>query len=98
LTGHTFNSMDLTSKAATVKADSIENGDGIEALGDGSYLVSSWNGMIHHIAADGTKSLILDTRADSVNSADIEFIQEQNLLLVPTFFKNKVVAYDLKKN
>jgi hypothetical protein len=97
-TGQTFNSMDLTSKAVTVKADSIENGDGIEALGDGSYLVSSWNGMIHHIAADGTKSLILDTREDSVNSADIEFIQELNLLLVPTFFKNKVVAYDLKKN
>jgi hypothetical protein len=95
--GKTLNVIDPTSKQLTVKTDSVENGDGIEAIGNGEYLVSSWNGMVHHIGADWKKTLVLDTRADSVSAADIEYIQEKNLLLIPTFFKNKVVAYELSK-
>jgi sugar lactone lactonase YvrE len=89
--------VDLTTKQVTVKVDSIENGDGLEAVGDGTYLASSWNGMVTHVSADGTKTVLLDTRADEVNAADIEFIAEKNLLLVPAFFKNKVVAYELSR-
>jgi hypothetical protein len=77
--------------------EGIDNGDGIEAVGDGGYLVSSWNGMIHYISPDWKKTMVLDTRADSVSSADIEYIQEKNLLLIPTFFKNKVRAYEVTK-
>jgi DNA-binding beta-propeller fold protein YncE len=95
--GKTLNTIDPSTKQLTVKTDSIENGDGIEAIGNAEYLVSSWNGMVHHIGADWKKTLVLDTRADSVSAADIEYIQEKNLLLVPTFFKNKVVAYELSK-
>ncbi len=93
----TLNTIDPSSKQLTVKTDSIENGDGIEAIGNGEYLVSSWNGMVTHIGSDWKKTLVLDTRADSVSAADIEYIQEKNLLLVPTFFKNKVVAYELQR-
>lgn len=89
-----FSSIDAN-KQVSMLADSIPNGDGIEAIGDGSYLISSWNGMIHHIAADGSKTLLLDTSADDINAADIEYIADKKLLLVPTFFKNKVVAYEL---
>jgi sugar lactone lactonase YvrE len=92
-----LNTIDVGSKQVALKTDSIENPDGIEAIGDGAYLVSSWNGMIHHVSADWKRTTILDTRADSVNSADIEYIQEKNLLLVPTFFKNTVRAYELSK-
>jgi hypothetical protein len=95
--GKSLNTIDPSSKQLTVKTDSIENGDGIEAIGNGEYLVSSWNGMVHHIGADWKKTLVLDTRADSVSAADIEYVQEKNLLLIPTFFKNKVVAYELSK-
>jgi DNA-binding beta-propeller fold protein YncE len=95
--GKTLNTIDPSTKQLTVKTDSIENGDGIEAIGNGEYLVSSWNGMVHHIGADWKKTLVLDTRSDSVSAADIEFVQERNLLLVPTFFKNKVVAYEVTK-
>ena len=42
-------------------------------------------------------SLLIDTRKDSVSAADIEYIAGKKLLLVPTFFKNKVVAYELSK-
>jgi DNA-binding beta-propeller fold protein YncE len=93
----TFNSIDSTTKQVTMRADSIDNPDGIEAIENGAYLVSSWNGMIHHIDSNGNKTLILDTRSDSVSAADIEYIKSKNLLLVPTFFKNKVMAYELSR-
>ncbi|MCU0419468.1 MAG: ATP-binding protein [Cyclobacteriaceae bacterium] len=93
----TVNAVDMASKQVTLKADSIENPDGIEAVEDGGYLVSSWNGVITYVAADGKTSVLLDTRADSVSAADIEYIAEKRLLLVPTFFKNTVVAYELVK-
>jgi len=95
--GKTLSSIDLGTKQITVKAEGIDNADGIEAVGDGGYLVSSWNGMVHYISPYWKKTLVLDTRADSVSAADIEYIQEKNLLLIPTFFKNKVAAYDLTK-
>lgn len=92
-----LSAVDIASKQITQKADSIDNGDGIEPIGDGSYLASSWNGLVHHISPDFKRTLILDTSGDQVNAADIEYIAEKNLLLVPAFFKNKVVAYELSK-
>lgn len=93
----TMNSIDTASKQVVMKADSIENPDGIEAVGDGAYLVSSWNGMVRYVDASGKSQVILDTRADSLSAADIAYIPEKKLLLVPTFFKNRVMAYELKK-
>jgi sugar lactone lactonase YvrE len=90
----TLNTVDA-SKQVVMKADSIENPDGIEAVGDGGYLVSSWNGKVTYVAPDGRTKEILNTTADGVSAADIEYIAEKKLLLVPTFYKNKVVAYDL---
>jgi sugar lactone lactonase YvrE len=90
----TLNVMDLGTKQLTLKTDSIDNPDGIIALGDGSYLVSSWNGMIHHIGSDWNETLVLDTRTGEVSAADIEYVPSKKLVLVPTFFKNKVAAYE----
>lgn len=95
--GKTVNTLDPATRQLTVLADSLENLDGIEAVGDGGYLVSSWNGMVHYIDRQGKNYTVLDTRADSVNSADIEYVREKNLLLVPTFFHNTVRAYELSR-
>lgn len=92
----TLNLVDASGQI-TMKTDSIDNPDGIEAVGNGGYLVSSWNGMVHYVDPNWKKTLILDMRSDSVSAADIEYIPEKNLLLVPTFFKNTVRAYDLAK-
>lgn len=84
------------SKQLVLKADSIENADGVEAVGDGGYLVSSWNGKVTYVAPDGTTKEILNTTGEKNQSAaDIEYIPAKKLLLVPTFFGNKVVAYEL---
>jgi sugar lactone lactonase YvrE len=93
----TLNSIDLQTKTVTMKAEGIEHPDGIEAAGDGAYLVSTWDGMVHLVEADGSKQLLLDTRDAGANAADIEYIPEQNLLLVPAFSTNKVVAYELSR-
>lgn len=94
----TLSTIDISSKNIVQRTEGIENPDGIEAIDNNEYLVSSWNGLVHHIDSDWKKTLILDTRKDSLNAADIEYVKSKNLLLVPTFFKNTVMAYELEKN
>ena len=94
----TLNTIDISSKDIMLRTEGIENPDGIEAIDNNEYLVSSWNGLIHHIDNDWEKTLVLDTRKDSLNAADIEYVKSKNLLLIPTFFKNKLMAYEVEKN
>lgn len=90
-----LNAYQFADQAFISLADSIPQPDGIEAVGDGSYLVSSWKGLVHFVHPDGTTELILDTTSDSINAADIDYIQEKKLVLVPTFYKNTIAAYEL---
>ena len=91
-----FNTIDAN-KQVTLMTDSIDAGDGIEALTEGGYLVSSWTGKVTYVSPDWKNTLLLNTSGESINAADIEYIAEKRLLLVPTFFKNKVVAYEVSK-
>jgi hypothetical protein len=86
-------SIDLKTKLITKLADGMAATDGIEPEGRKNYFVSDWNGQVFHVTADGNKQQVLDTRTDKINSADIAYINKQKLLIVPTFFKNKLVAY-----
>jgi sugar lactone lactonase YvrE len=70
--------------------------DGLRNDGKGNYIVSDWNGKTVLAMADGEIIPLLDTTASKVNSADLEYIPEKKLLLIPTFFDGKVVAYTLK--
>jgi hypothetical protein len=91
-----FNTINA-SKQVTLKTDSIDAGDGIVALAEGGYLISSWTGKVTYVSPDWKNTLLLDTSGENINAADIEYIAEKRLLLVPTFFKNKVVAYEVSK-
>ena len=86
-------SVDLATKTMTTIADGMANTDGIVPEGKGNYFVSDWNGQVFHVSADGTKQQLLDTREQKINAADIDYIAKKKLLVVPTFFKNKLVAY-----
>ncbi|MDO7171286.1 hypothetical protein [Mariniflexile sp. AS56] len=84
-------------KARTVIATGIVGGDGIVAIKEG-YIVSTWPGELFFVdkmkpGAAATK--LLDTKDVKLNAADIGIIPEKNILLVPTFFGNKVVAYQI---
>lgn len=93
-----FASIDLNTKVKTLLTDSVGRGDGIVSAGiPGYFIVSDWEGEIFLIHPDNTKVSLLRTKEAGSNTADIEFLPEINLLLVPTFFKNSVVAYTLKE-
>jgi hypothetical protein len=72
----------------------ITGGDGLVILGDGNYIASRWQGEIY-LANDSTETLILDTKAQESNTADIGYNAAEKIVYVPTFFKNKVAAYKL---
>jgi sugar lactone lactonase YvrE len=70
--------------------------DGIRADNQGNLLVSHWEGKVYLVFSTGEVIEILDLTSEGLNTADFEFVKEQNLLVIPTFLGNKVVAYTLK--
>lgn len=69
--------------------------DGLERVKGDYYLISDWTGRIHLVHPQHDKQLLLDTSSDKINAADIEYRTEGNILYVPTFYNNRVVAYDI---
>lgn len=81
----------------TKLAEGMEGGtDGIENVAGGDYLVSTWVGVVYYVNADGTKQVLLDGREQKINSADIGYDAAKRIVYIPTFWKNSVVAYELK--
>ncbi|QNF33733.1 ATP/GTP-binding protein [Adhaeribacter swui] len=96
MTAGIFYEVNKNTKELRKIAEGLIGGDGIIPYGK-DFIISNWNGEINYVTAAGQVTKLLDTKAEKVNAADIEYIPEQNLLLVPTFFANKVVAYEVKK-
>lgn len=86
-------SLDTDSKTMMTIADGMAATDGIVTDGKDNYYVSDWNGQIFHVKANGQKQQLLDTRPQKLNAADIDYVPGRKLLVVPTFFGNKLVAY-----
>ena len=63
---------------------------------DKDFVVSAWVGVVYYVKKDGTKTQLLDTRAQKLNTADIGFDKTRQIIYVPTFFGNSVTAYQLK--
>ncbi len=96
-TSQQFVDYSIETQEKTILADSIGAGDGITpTTEEGVFLVSDWSGEIWIIGDFGKQSLLV-TRDQKKNTADICFIEDQELVIVPTFFDNKVVAYKLVK-
>ncbi|MNC92886.1 hypothetical protein D3C83_93970 [compost metagenome] len=70
--------------------------DGVENVEGNDFIVSCWAGVIHYIKGDGTRETLLDSREQKINTADIGYDAKKRIVYVPTFFKNSVVAYELK--
>ena len=87
--------INLTTKKITTVAQVGFGIDGLKLDGKGNYLVSDWKGKTAFVTKQGKVELLLDTSSNNINSADIEFIIKKNLLLIPTFFDNRVSAYQL---
>jgi len=91
-----FATVDLETKTRKVVTEGVNHGDGIAFTGtEGYYLVSDWGGEVFIINPDFSKVSVLNTKEQEVNSADIDYMPEMKMLLVPTFYKNCIVAYRL---
>ena len=87
-----------TGEAKVVTTD-IGHGDGIVFTGTkGFYITSSWSGEVFLISPDYNKLSLLKTSDQEINSADIGFNMKEQVVYVPTFFDNRVVAYKLNLN
>ncbi|BBM83982.1 SMP-30/gluconolactonase/LRE family protein [Candidatus Uabimicrobium amorphum] len=73
----------------------LGNLDGLEVDTAGNYLVSDWvAGKVFRISKDGNVKLLLHGFR---GSADIGFIPQKQMLIVPRMKESAVTAYDLSK-
>jgi sugar lactone lactonase YvrE len=71
------------------------NTDGLVQVDESTFIVSCWAGAIWLVKTNGEKKLLLDSRQEGINTADLGFDAERKILYVPTFWKNNVTAYQL---
>lgn len=87
--------IDIASKAIRDLGDGtpVGNLDGIEPDGD-DYIVSDWvAGKVFRIANSGKADLLLDL---DQGTADIGYVPDQKLLLIPMMMSDKLTAYKLQ--
>lgn len=94
LNGKGLGQYNMQDKNTSYVNEVVTGGDGLVVIDDNTYIASRWQGEIY-LVKDGKEHLLLDTKGESSNTADIDYIKDQQLVLVPTFLKNKVVAYKL---
>jgi sugar lactone lactonase YvrE len=71
--------------------------DGIDHDRDGNLVVSHWDGRVYRVSPSGDAVKLLDTTGPGLNCADIEYVAERDVLVVPTFVQNKVSAYQVAR-
>ena len=68
--------------------------DGIRIMSNGDYLVSHWEGPTYIITPSGEVTEIMNS-IGKFNVADFEYVEKENLLIIPTFVENRVIAFKL---
>jgi sugar lactone lactonase YvrE len=93
--GH-LKAVDYQSKEITSigPGDPVGNLDGVEPDGGGGYLVSDWlSGGLYRFSSEGKAELIMDLNQ---GSADHEFVESENLAVIPMMLDGKVAAYKVR--
>lgn len=90
-------SIDVLTKSITTFVDNTGSVDGLISTGKGTFLISDWTGSIYEIKQGQKPVLLLNTSPLQINAADIEYVPKENIILVPTFFKDNVVAYKISE-
>jgi len=69
--------------------------DGLIPLGNGRFILSDWAGKIQLISTGKAPLILSNTTKQKINAADLGFIPGKKIILIPTFFDNRVVAKQL---
>ena len=84
-------------RSLTKIADGMQGGtDGIENYSGNDFLISCWQGALWYVHADGNKELLFDGKAQNTNTADIGFDPAKKIVYVPTFWRNSIIAFQVK--
>jgi hypothetical protein len=86
--------VDIKTKEVTKIIDDAGGVDGLEKNNQGEFIFSNWPGRIF-IHRNGKSIKLLDTTEEEINTADLDFVLKLDLVLVPTFFDNRLVAYKI---
>jgi hypothetical protein len=89
--------IDYETSDTTTFIKGTESVDGLEKVSATAFLKSDWQGRVHLVEPGKEKIELTNTIEQKVNAADIEYIPAQKLMLVPTFFDNRVVAYKISQ-
>lgn len=89
--------INLNDQSISTVANVSSSIDGLRSDWQGNYIISNWQGKTSLVQPTGNVIELLNTTDEEINAADIEFIQEQKLLIIPTFFNDRVMAYKLMK-
>lgn len=89
--------LNLKTKAKTlITKEPTGNLDGLEVDGQGGYIVTDWKaGKVFRISSEGKVTTLLNF--DKPGVADIAYLPQQRLLVVPLMMDNVVQAYELPK-
>lgn len=91
------------SEIAKIISDAPAVGDGIIKLAPEVYLVTAWGGPSWIVRSDGTVAPFLDTGTltedpeKPVGNADIGFVPDRQIVVIPAFSDNRLWAYKLSK-
>lgn len=82
----------LETKQQDIIESPLGNLDGVESDGDDGYYVSDWiSGKVFHIHGGGHVHQVLSLPQ---GAADLAFLTDKKLLIVPEMLENKVTAFD----
>ena len=85
---------DIKTKKSTLLVEDAGGVDGLEKNNEGDFVFSNWPGRIF-IHKNGKTIKLLDTTDKELNTADIDYDLKHDLVLVPTFFDNHIIAYKI---
>ncbi len=86
--------VDPLEKKVRVHIDQTGSIDGLICLGGNKFVISDWSGRIMLID-QANKIVLQNTTEAKIQAADLGYIPDSDLILIPTFFDNRVVARKL---
>ncbi|MDZ7691454.1 MAG: hypothetical protein U5K69_10040 [Balneolaceae bacterium] len=92
--GNSLLSLNLeTNELTTLVGSGLGHADGIIPLEGDRYLISSWTGEVYFVNSDFQTQTLLNTSEADINAADIAYVPQDSLLVVPTFYDNRLMSY-----
>lgn len=87
--------IDPLMQSLTIQVKNKGGIDGLIPLGNRRYLVSDWAGKIQIIQQGKAPVVLRNTTRQKINAADLGYISDEKIVLIPTFYDNRVVAMKL---